>query len=155
MRETGRWLVIVFMAGLWGCSMLPPEAGTQTPVITDGTALPAGEGWWYARFHVERADGESTRWHIDALLAGEVIAPVFDTHYRDILIWRVHRRAAQDRHGHVFSFIFYATPAAAQRTSHPEGSLPIRVANRPRRRFPKTGPRPGRHRSRRAAARWS
>jgi hypothetical protein len=78
-------------------------------------SLPDGEGWWYARFRIARSDGEPPRWHIGTLLAGEVIAPVFDTHYRDIRIWRVHRRAGNDDYGHVFSFIFYSTPAGAQR----------------------------------------
>lgn len=49
------------------------------------------------------------------LIGGEVIAPIFDDYYKDVLIWRVHRRANRDGHGHVFSFIFYSTPQGAQR----------------------------------------
>jgi hypothetical protein len=58
---------------------------------------------------------ESPRWYVDSLLGGEVIAPMFDRNYEEILIWRVHRRAAEDAYGHLFSFIFYSTAAGAQR----------------------------------------
>ena len=105
-------LIVLLLFGLWGCaSVQPPPLETHTAA----GSLPQGEGWWAARFRIDRQEGESARWSIGALLAGEVIAPVFDDHYRDILIWRVHRRAGNDDHGHVFSFIFYSTPAGAQR----------------------------------------
>jgi hypothetical protein len=113
-----RWLVAVLLnASLWACALAPPAATSPVVAVPHVAAdeLPAGEGWWYAQFFIARPDGEAIRWHIGTLLAGEVIAPVFDTHYRDIRIWRIHRRAARDEAGHVFSFIFYATPAGAQR----------------------------------------
>jgi hypothetical protein len=108
--------IILLLAGVTGCAALKPATGTGH----DGTAaavaaLPAGTGWWYARFTIAEPDTESPRWHIDSLLGGEVIAPMFDRNYEDILIWRVHRRAADDAYGHLFSFIFYSTAAGAQR----------------------------------------
>ncbi len=108
-----RQLVIVFLlCGVWGCAPIQPQPVEVQAVEGD---LPEAQGWWYARFRIARPDGAAPRWHIGTLLAGEVIAPVFDTHYRDIMIWRVHRRAGNDDHGHVFSFIFYSTPQGAQR----------------------------------------
>ena len=111
-------LMLVFLTLLFsGCAAIPSASSPPVPVASApvDTALPEGEGWWYARFHIERPPGEDTRWHVGTLLAGEVIAPVFEHHYNDILIWRIHRRAPRDEFGHVFSFIFYARPAAAER----------------------------------------
>jgi len=105
-------LILVLLFGLWGCATVQP---TPIEVHAGPGSLPEGQGWWAARFRIDRPNGDPARWHIGALLGGEVIAPVFDSHYRDILIWRVHRRAGADDHGHVFSFIFYSTPAGAQR----------------------------------------
>jgi hypothetical protein len=111
--KTYRQIIIVLLLyGLWGCSAIQPKP-VEVQAVEGG--LPDGQGWWSARFRIARPEGETPRWHIGTLLAGEVIAPVFDTHYRDIMIWRVHRRAGNDDHGHVFSFIFYSTPDGAQR----------------------------------------
>ena len=122
------WLLLaLLLGGLWGCALKPPAtpstAATVEPVAED--ELPAGEGWWYARFFINRADGESPRWHIGTLIAGEVIAPLFDTHFPDIRIWRIHRRASSDINGHVFSFIFYSTADGAQRIYQTIGGNPV------------------------------
>ena len=105
-------LVVLLLYGLWGCSAIQPQ-----PIAVQAAegSLPDGQGWWHARFRIARPEGEPPHWYLGTLLAGEVIAPVFDTHYRDIMIWRVHRRAGNDDYGHVFSFIFYSTPIGAQR----------------------------------------
>lgn len=116
MSKTRCGLMLMLSAMLWGCALTPGTPVTETTMVRPATGeLPAGEGWWYARFHLARPTGEPPRWHLGTLLAGEVIAPVFERHYGDILVWRIHRRASQDEFGHVFSFIFYATPATAQR----------------------------------------
>ncbi|MDH3979161.1 MAG: hypothetical protein OEU91_01465 [Gammaproteobacteria bacterium] len=112
MKTYRQIIIVLLLYGLWGCSAIQPKP-VEMPAVEGG--LPDGQGWWSARFRVARPEGEAPRWHIGTLLAGEVIAPVFDTHYRDIMIWRVHRRAGNDDHGHVFSFIFYGTPDGAQR----------------------------------------
>ena len=107
---------VLLTALLSGCAGLPPAIPPMEPADTAVDAvLPEGEGWWYARFLIERPSGEATRWHLGTLLAGEVVAPVLARHTDDILIWRIHRRAPRDEFGHVFSFIFYATPASAER----------------------------------------
>lgn len=126
MRKASGWLVLLFTVSLWGCAIVPsPSARVAAPDSSSVEGLPEGEGWWYARFHIARPDGEPTRWHIDTLLAGEVVAPVFDRHYGDILIWRIHRRAPQDEYGHVFSFIFYSTAAGAQRIYRDIDNSPV------------------------------
>lgn len=113
---------VLLLSGLWGCSALRTQPADVQ--VTD-SSLPDGHGWWYARFRIARPEGEAPHWHIGTLLAGEVVAPVFDTHYRDILVWRVHRRAGNDDHGHVFSFIFYSSPAGAQRIYHAIAANPV------------------------------
>jgi len=120
-------LIVLLLCGLWGCAGVQPQPVQSEPLElqTGQESLPDGQGWWSARFRIERPDGKPPRWHIGTLLAGEVIAPVFETHYRDILIWRVHRRAGNDDHGHVFSFIFYSTPAGAQRIYNDIAANPV------------------------------
>jgi hypothetical protein len=109
-----RILLVLWLSWLTGCSTLENK-----PVADQGTGpageLPAAEGWWYARFHISSEKDKSPLWHMDTLIAGEIIAPVFERNFKDIYIWRVHRRAADDDYGHVFSFIFYSTPQGAQR----------------------------------------
>jgi len=112
------FVTVMLAFGLWGCASLSPVVETHDIQGRDQTqpdVLPEGEGWWYARFHIDRPEDEDTRWHMGTLIGGEVIAPIFDEYYQDVLIWRVHRRASRDAHGHVFSFIFYSTPQGAQR----------------------------------------
>jgi hypothetical protein len=109
-------LVTVLLLGAAGCAALRPSTGVErgaSPSVQGDVA--EGAGWWYARFFIERPADEPPRWYIGTLIGGEVIAPVFERHFQDILIWRVHRRAADDDYGHVFSFIFYSTAAGAQR----------------------------------------
>ena len=111
-------ITAILAIGLWGCTSLSPVVESSDAQEHDqklsGT-LPEGEGWWYARFHIDWPEDEEIRWYIGTLIGGEVIAPIFDEYYQDVYIWRVHRRASRDGHGHVFSFIFYSTPQSAQR----------------------------------------
>lgn len=114
MKTVRLFLLIVLQAIAAGCAM--PGAMTRSDSMPAAAAgLPDGTGWWFARFSIAEPDISTPRWYLDGLLAGEVIAPVLERSQGDILIWRVHRRAADDESGHVFSFIFYATAAAAER----------------------------------------
>jgi hypothetical protein len=107
-----RILLVLWLLWLTGCSAMESK-----PVADQGATgeLPTAEGWWYARFRIASEKDNPPLWHIDTLIAGEIIAPVFERNFKDIYIWRVHRRAAADDYGHVFSFIFYSTPQGAQR----------------------------------------
>jgi hypothetical protein len=117
-------LLIVLCAVAAGCA----TPGTDTRAAAADTVsggLPDGTGWWFARFRIAEPDITAPRWHLDALLAGEVIAPVLERQHGDILIWRVHRRSADDAHGHVFSFIFYATADGAERVYAALANQPV------------------------------
>jgi hypothetical protein len=59
-------------------------------------------------------EGEEPAWHMDALLAHRVIAPVLARHRPQIELWRFHRRAARDNAGHQFSFLIYTSPNEAE-----------------------------------------
>lgn len=112
------FVIAILVFGLWGCASLPPVSESNDARDQDQIplrALPEGEGWWYARFHIDWPEEEEIHWYMGTLIGGEVIAPIFDDYYQDIYVWRVHRRALRDGHGHVFSFIFYSTPQGAQR----------------------------------------
>ena len=112
------FITAMLALGLWGCASLAPiveNSGTREHDQKHSGTLPEGEGWWYARFHIDRPEDEEIRWYMGTLIGGEVIAPIFDEYFQDVYIWRIHRRAGNDGHGHVFSFIFYSTPQGAQR----------------------------------------
>jgi len=109
---------VIVVLGLCGCSSLA-NVVEETPATAaaqpEPGSFPEGEGWWYARFHIDWPEDEPARWYMGTLIGGEVIAPIFEEYYQDVFIWRVHRRASRDGYGHVFSFIFYSTPQGAQR----------------------------------------
>jgi hypothetical protein len=111
-------ITAILTLGLWGCASLSPtlESGdAREHEQTQPGTLPAGDGWWYARFYIDWPEDEKANWYMGTLIGGEVIAPIFDEYYQDVYIWRIHRRANRDNRGHVFSFIFYSTPEGAQR----------------------------------------
>ena len=111
-------IAAVIALGLWGCashSPVPEGSDTREQDQTQSGTLPVGEGWWYARFYIDRPAGEEISWYMGTLIGAEVIAPIFDEYYQDVYVWRIHRRAGSDSYGHVFSFIFYSTPQGAQR----------------------------------------
>jgi uncharacterized protein YceK len=70
--------------------------------------------WWYARFRMVWQPETDPQWHLDLLIARQVLQPVIEDMADQIPLWRFHRRAAPDAAGHQFSFIFYATPATAE-----------------------------------------
>jgi hypothetical protein len=72
------------------------------------------KGWWYTRFRIKWPENTEPSWHIDLLIAQEIIAPVLDQYSKEIFLWRFHRRAARDTEGHQFSFTFYSSPETAK-----------------------------------------
>ena len=96
-----------------GCSSMG-QIQIQTPKPLAPEALSDAErGWWWARFHMLWPPDEATSWHVDLILAHQIVLPVLQRHQDEIDLWRFHRRAARDEHGHRFSFLFYASPATA------------------------------------------
>jgi hypothetical protein len=81
------------------------------------------KGWWYARFRMKWPENKEPSWHIDLVLAQEVIAPVLHEHRKNIDLWRFHRRAGRDEEGHQFSFIFYAAQKTANKIYMSIGSM--------------------------------
>jgi hypothetical protein len=115
-------VLVLWLLGPAGCAV----QGNRPAAVPGTTAeLPAGEGWWYARFRVVTVPEQAPLWHIDTLIAGEIITPVFEHNFQDIHVWRVHRRAPDDAYGHVFSFIFYSSPQAAQRIYNEIHASPV------------------------------
>lgn len=74
----------------------------------------SGKAWWRVYFRLAWDQAQEPEWHIDALLADQVMAPVIAHAEPRLSLWRFHRRAARDEHGHRFSFLFYADPETAE-----------------------------------------
>ena len=75
------FVAVVIALGLWGCTTLAPVGNGSVAteqVEAEARTLPDGEGWWYARFHIDWPEGEAIRWYMGTLIGGEVIAPIFD-----------------------------------------------------------------------------
>ncbi len=86
--------------------------------------LPDGTGWWYARFRLDWPLDTDPIWYPDLYIAHRIIHPVLQKNQGDILLWRFHRRAARDKAGRQFSFIFYASPQTARRIYHEIATRP-------------------------------
>jgi hypothetical protein len=96
-----------------GCSSMG-QIQTQMLKPLHADTLPETElGWWRARFHILWGAAEAPSWNVDLILAHQIVLPILQQHKNAIVLWRFHRRAARDEHGHRFSFIFYASPATA------------------------------------------
>lgn len=98
----------------FGCASVstPTKPGPTGPAALKIESPAAG--WWAARFKMNWAEGANPAWHLDELIAYEVVSPALEKHREQIVLWRFHRRAAPDPAGHQFSFIFYATPQNAE-----------------------------------------
>ncbi|MBN2699917.1 MAG: hypothetical protein ACPW60_01420 [Methylohalobius sp. ZOD2] len=95
---------------LVGCAATPPA---RQSTVAQAISSQEGMGWWYAAFKFDWPEGESPTWRRDVMVAHRIVSPVLAAHRQDIGWWRVHRRAARDKAGHRFSFIFYAAPETA------------------------------------------
>jgi len=104
-------LVISVMVGC--ASVGPPTASPGLEPIKEKAQRPEN-GWWHARFVMKWPEDKKPSWHIDLLLAQEIISPVLRQHKDHIVLWRFHRRAMRDKTGHQFSFIFYSSPETAR-----------------------------------------
>jgi hypothetical protein len=111
--------LIILNSILLGCSSLPQQ--NRYVLQTEATAEHSGKSWWYARFMIHWPEDVEPQWHIDELLAHQVVRPVLLQHREQINLWRFHRRAAR-KGGHRFSFIFYASPDLAARIYRELGS---------------------------------
>ena len=70
--------------------------------------------WYSASFFISQPDQtDEPAWHIDLLIAHQIVSPILAEREKDIPLWRFHRRASSDRIGHRFSFIFHSLPEVA------------------------------------------
>ncbi|MCU0574491.1 MAG: hypothetical protein MUC41_16070 [Syntrophobacteraceae bacterium] len=98
-----------------GCTTVGQPRPDPPPVAVAGSLQTEAMGWWYARFRIQWPENAEPRWHMDVLLATELLAPIIEEYRDEVALWRFHRRAARDASGHQFSFIFYAPPETAAR----------------------------------------
>jgi len=54
-------------------------------------------------------------WHMDVLLMQEIVGPVLEKNKKDIELWRIHRRANNDKAGHQFTFWIYTKKKLADK----------------------------------------
>ena len=113
--DFARRLTIIFLLLLisTGCASLGRVQKQETKPLKP-QELPAGNGWWFARFHLSWPPDTEPVWYMDLCLAHQVFLPLLEKYQEDIYLWRFHRRAARDAAGRMFRFIFYATPQTAQ-----------------------------------------
>ena len=93
------------------CACAPGLAHKQQTPAPAGAYVAfeeSGKSWWRLYFTLAWDQNEEPDWHLDALLADQVMAPVIAQTEPRISLWRFHRRAAPDEAGHRFSFIFYS-----------------------------------------------
>jgi hypothetical protein len=110
-----------------GCAVVPPTS-TVTHSVEDeppqaagaqgldsGEADNEGNAWWKVSVRMVWPQEQDVAWHMDALLAQEVFAPLLKRYEPKLPLWRFHRRAARDGGGHRFTFHFYTDKASAAR----------------------------------------
>lgn len=105
-------MMVLWWFGAAGCALRPAAV---VPALQPQVRAPGHgqSGWWAVRFQLDWPPGGDPAWHLDALMAHQVVAPVLKNFDDKIFLWRFHRRASRDKTGHQFSFIFYGTPATA------------------------------------------
>jgi hypothetical protein len=96
-------LVLLFLSG---CTTAPH-------VDDEGASDSQGKFWWVARFKLHWDQQQQPEFFYHILIADQVIRPVLENHGKDIELWRFHRRAAPDKAGNQFSFMFYADAKTA------------------------------------------
>lgn len=105
--------LLLLTAALGGCAVTAPPSDPAPALAPDA---PAGvPQWWIVRVRMGWQDREQVAWHLDALLAEQVFAPVIRRLGPALPLWRFHRRAARDDTGHQLRFQIYADAAVAER----------------------------------------
>jgi len=107
-------LVSIGLILLAGCAGMKTE-GSRTAIARKPPSDITAMRWRAVRFQNGWPEGASAEWYIDALIAHRVVAPILERYRNQIPLWRFHRRAARDKAGHLFSFIFYTDSVSAQR----------------------------------------
>lgn len=114
-KSLARLTTIAVVLSLWGCfaegtKLRKPADLLLTTAITEN----GDSGWCQVRFHVHWPEDVSPSWHADLLIAHRIAAPPLKRFLPEVKLWRFHRRAIRDEHGHQFSLIFYSSQAVAR-----------------------------------------
>jgi hypothetical protein len=107
-----------------GCASVEPVRLSDIKPVEKEEEV-SRNGWWHARFHIKWPQNEEPSWNMDLLIAHKTISPVLDRYKNRITLWRFHRRAARDKTGHQFSFIFYSSPETANQIYNTIRSDPL------------------------------
>ncbi len=101
---------ILFLTLIQGCISTGQKSPETVPYGNKATAKADESTQWYAVcFRMPFDSKQEPNWTTDLIIANQVIAPIIEKYYGNIRLWRFHRRAANDRAGHQFSFIYYAS----------------------------------------------
>lgn len=71
--------------------------------------------WQQLCFHLALDEAREADFTSDLILADRVIKPLLRQESKQIVLWRFHRRAADDAAGHQFSFFYYSDHETASR----------------------------------------
>ena len=96
-------LLLTIASVLPACSSYP--AMKETALVVDQEE---DETWRRVKFRFRWPEGVDLDFSYHLLIADQILLPVLENHKDDIPLWRFHRRAARDRAGHQFSFIYYS-----------------------------------------------
>ena len=107
------FLIYIMALSLLGCTaeritLHDPLARVKLPFEERNNAF-----WWASRFKIFWPSEREADGTVDLLLAHAVVGPVLEKYGSELVCWRFHRRAARDKTGHQFSFLFYTDPDAA------------------------------------------
>lgn len=106
--------VVLLITALAACTTtLQPLDITEQQAIQVAPEQQTKMSWYAVRVKIHWEKEQEPNWYFGTLIAGEVISPLLKEYQQSIICWRVHRRAVRDKTGHVFSFIFYSSPADA------------------------------------------
>ncbi len=108
-------LSVFLLSLLSGCATAPVAPPEPAALPTAHSHAPAAAEWRYMRFRLRRAANGETNSFLDQLIADLILGPRIAQYRQQLLLWRFHRRWADDSTGHQFSFIFLASPAVADR----------------------------------------
>lgn len=102
-----RCVYLLLCMTITSCSLGPAQpAGVDQQSVQYADV--DGAAWHACRFRMSFEEGDEPDWHIDLALAHVVVGPILEDYRDELVFWRFHRRAAHDKAGHQFSFIFYA-----------------------------------------------
>lgn len=104
------------LMALGACAARHSRSPSSGELLTLSESTPEGHGkhfWWAARFKIAWPPNHEPDGAVDLLLAHAVIEPVLRDYSDRLFRWRFHRRAARDKTGHQFSFLFYADVSTA------------------------------------------